>query len=82
MAEAKLDQSKLRGIGTDGASTKKNGWLHALRTLSSAISVHCAAHRLNLASSQASNSVPRVKNFVSFVSSLIFSTIVQLELLD
>ena len=25
MAEAKLDQSKLRGIGTDGASTKKLG---------------------------------------------------------
>ena len=77
MAEAKLKKSKLRDIGTEYASTTiacNNRIATHLKSLEpSAISVYCAANRLNLASSQASNSVPYVKNFItSFVSFFIF----------
>ena len=81
MTEAKLEISKLRGIGTDGASTMigcRNGVVTRLKSLApSAISVHCAAHRLNLASSHAGVSVPYVKTTQSSGSLLIFSTTVQ-----
>lgn len=74
MTEAELDMSKLRGIGTDGASTMigcKNGVVTRLKSLvPSAIGVHCAAHRLNLASSQASVSVPYVKKFHTILRQL------------
>ena len=74
ITEAKLEKSKLRGIGTDGASTMigcRNGVVTRLKNLvPSAISVHCAAHRLNLASSQASNSVPYVKKFHNIIRQL------------
>lgn len=63
MTEAKLEISKLQGIGTDGASTVigcKN-WVvtHFKNLVPSAVvcTVHWrAAYKLNLASSQASNS--------------------------
>ena len=62
-----LDMRKMRGIGTDGAATmigKHNGVVTRLRAITpTAISVHCAAHRLNLASSQAANAIPYVKKF-------------------
>lgn len=64
---AKIDMAKMRGIGTDGAATmvgRHNGVVAQLRvTTPSAIGVHCAAHRLNLASSQAGDFVPYVKKF-------------------
>ena len=56
-AQMGLDMRKMRGIGTDGAATmigKHNGVVTRLKDITpTAISVHCAAHRLNLASSQA-----------------------------
>ena len=53
--DIKLDMKKIRGIGTDGQS---------------AIGVHCAAHRLNLASSQAGDVVPYVKKFNTIIRQL------------
>lgn len=57
--------AKMRGIGTDGAATmigRHNGIVAHLKTSTpSAIGVHCAAHHLNLASSQAGDSVSYVK---------------------
>lgn len=59
--------NKLRGIGTDGAATMvgcHNGVVARLKvTTPSAIGVHCAAHRVNLASTQAAIVVPYVKKF-------------------
>ena len=59
---------KMRGIGTNGAATmigKHNGVDTRLKAIiQTAISVHCAAHRLNLASSQAANGVPYVKKSI------------------
>ena len=64
---AQLDMTKLKGIGTDGAATMIgvcNGVVTRLKAVSpSSIGVHCAAHRLNLAASQAGNAVPYVKKF-------------------
>ena len=55
----------MRGIGTDGAATMAgchNGVVARLERITpSAIGVHCAAHRLNLALSQAGNAVPYIK---------------------
>ena len=55
--EARLDMAKLRGIGTDGAATMTGcctGVIVRLKEMNPcAIGEHCAAHRLNLASSQA-----------------------------
>ena len=74
MDEVKLDKEKLRGIGTDGASTMigcHNGVVARLKALTpSAIGVHCAAHRLNLASVQAGDSIPYIKRFTSIVRQL------------
>ena len=65
---------KIRGIGTDGASTmleSRNGVVAQLdRIRPSAIGVHCAAHTLNLASSQASDAVPYVKKFNTIIRQL------------
>ena len=66
-----LDMRKMRGIGTDGAASmigKHNGSVTRLRAITpTAISVHCAAHRLNLASSHAANAIPYVKKLNSIV---------------
>ena len=63
--DIKLDMKKIKGIGTNGASTMlgcRNGVVAQLKRIRpSAIGVHCAAHRLNLASSQAGDAVPYVK---------------------
>lgn len=76
--EAKISTDKLRGIGTDGASTmigRHNGVVAQLKAVTpSAIGVHCAAHRLNLASSQAGDSIPYIKKFNTI---LLFLIIVQ-----
>ena len=69
--KADLDLNKVRGIGTDGAATMvecRNGVVKRLKVhCPSAIGVHCAAHRLNLASSHAGNSVPFVKQFHTII---------------
>ena len=74
VASAELDMAKMRGIGTDGASTMMgchSGVVARLKTITpSAIGVHCAAHRLNLASSQAGDSVSYVKRFSSILRQL------------
>ena len=74
ISEAQLDTTKLRGIRTDGASTMigcHNGVVACLKeSTPSAISVHCAAHRLNLASSQAGDTIPHVKTFNSILRQL------------
>lgn len=72
--QAKLDMTRLRGIGTDGAATMagcNTGVVVRLKSITpSAIGVHCAAHRLNLASSQAGDSVRYVKQFKSVLRQL------------
>ena len=65
---------KMRGIGTDEAATMAgchNGVVARLKRITpSAIGVHCAAHRLNLASSQAGDAIPYVKKFNSILRQL------------
>lgn len=60
---AELDMAKIRVIGTDGAFTMTgchSGFIARLKSITpSATGVHCAAHRLNLASSQAGDSVSK-----------------------
>ena len=72
--DIKHDMKKIRGIGTDGASTMlgcRNGVVAQLKRIRpSAIGVHCAAHRLNLASSQAGDAVPYVKKFNTIIRQL------------
>ena len=65
----------LRGkIGTDGAATvigHHRGVVTRLKAITpSAIGVHCAAHRLNLASTQAGDKVPHIKKFSSVLRQL------------
>ena len=65
ISDAQLDTTKLRGIQTDGASTTR-----LKESTPSAISVHCAAHRLNLASLQAGDTIPYVKTFNNILRKL------------
>ena len=71
---AGLDMAKMRGIGTDGAATMvghHRGVVTRLKAITpSAIGVHCAAHRLNLASTQAGDKVPYIKKFSSVLRQL------------
>ena len=59
--------NKIPETGTDGTSTMmgcRNGVVVQLkRIIPSAIGVHCAAHRLNLALSQAGESIPYINKF-------------------
>ena len=79
---AQLEMAKMRGIGTDGASTmmgRHSGIVACLKAITpSAIGVHCAAHRLKLGTMlhMSENSV------TSFVSSMTSLTIVQFEQWD
>ena len=67
ITKADLNMKHLRGIGTDGAATmtgRRNGVVARLKRITpSALGVHCAAHRLNLASTQAGDAVPYIKKF-------------------
>ena len=60
-----LDYHKLIGQGYDGAATfagERNGVQKRMRTLAAhSFYIHCACHRLQLASMQAANSVPEIK---------------------
>ena len=84
--QASLDMSKLRGIGTDGAVTMvgcRTGVVTRLQAIqSSAIGVHCAAHRLNLASSQVGDNVQYIKQFKSILCQLFDSSAVRMAGLD
>lgn len=75
LTNAKFEISKLGDIGTDGASTIivcRNGVVTCLKSLApSAISVHCAAHRLNLTSSHASVSLSYVGKFHAILRQLL-----------
>ena len=66
-----LDMSKLRSIGTDGAATMVGcctGVVTRLQPIQpSVIGVHCAAHRPNLASSQAGDNVQYIKHLKSIL---------------
>ena len=72
--KAQIDVSKLRGIGTDGAATMigcHSGVVTRLKEIApSAVGVHCAAHRLNLASTHAANAIPYVKKFNQIIHQL------------
>ena len=72
--KAGFDMDKLRGVGTDGAATMlgcKSGVVVRLKEQTpTLIGVHCAAHRLNLASSQAADKVGYVKKFHSILRQL------------
>ena len=72
--QACLDMGNLRGIGTDGAPTmvgSQTGVVTRLQAIQpSAIGVHCAAHGLNLPSSQAGDKVSYIKNFKSILRQL------------
>ncbi|XP_006813061.1 zinc finger protein 862-like [Saccoglossus kowalevskii] len=72
--ENELDYEKLVGVGTDGAAVmtgKRSGVVKRLQEIATtAIGIHCCAHRLQLASSQAANAVPYVKKFVSILRQL------------
>ena len=74
LERAGLDMTKLRGIGADGAATMRGcGTCVVVRLKQitpSAIGVHCAAHRLNLASSQAADKVQYVKKFQNILRQL------------
>ena len=74
--QMKLDMQKMWGIGTNGAATmigKHNGVVARLKAITpTAISVHYAAHRLNLASSQAANAIPYEKKFNTILRQIFY----------
>ncbi len=73
-ASVGLDMSSMRGIGTDGDATmlgRQNGVVTSLKAVTpSAIGVHCAAHRLNLASVHAGDAMPYIKKFSNILRQL------------
>ena len=86
MEQASLNTANLRGIGTDGASTMvgcHTGVVTRLQAIQpSAIGVHCAAHRLNLAASQAGDSVQYIKHFKSILRQIFDNSAVRMAGLD
>ena len=68
------DYSCLMGLGTDGAAVmvgRKNGLGVKLKTLNDKlIQVHCVAHRLNLAASQASKGIKYMEDYRQYISTL------------
>ena len=69
-----LDYRKLIGQGYDGAATfagECNGVQKRMRTLAAhSFYIHCASHRLQLASMQAANSVPEIKKMFGTMGNL------------
>ncbi|KAF7219382.1 zinc finger protein 862-like [Nothobranchius furzeri] len=68
LTEKKLDGKKLAAVCTDGAAVMtgcRQGVIKKLRELYNPdlVGIHCTAHRLALAASDAANSVPQVKRF-------------------
>ena len=71
-----IDISKCLGFGSDGGAVmvgKDNGVAaHVKRESPHCISVHCMAHRLNLATSQASNNIEYLKSVEKTLSDLYY----------
>lgn len=66
--------SSLIGLGTDGASVMtgcRNGVGVKLKILNNKmVQVHCVAHRLNLAASQASKEIPYMEDYRRYIQIL------------
>lgn len=76
LAEEKIDMKKVYGFGSDGASVMV-GKSHSVSALMKnenphCVNVHCMAHRLNLATSQASKHIPYMKEVEKILSDLYF----------
>ena len=76
LTEEKIDMGKIYGFGSDGASVMV-GKLHSVSALTRkenphCVNVHCMAHRLNLATSQASKHIPYMKEVEKTLSDLYF----------
>lgn len=76
LTEEGLELNKLRGFGSDGASVMV-GRHHGVATrvkekTPHCISIHCMAHRFNLATCQASNNIPYMKYFEKTLSDLYY----------
>ena len=71
-----FDIGDVSSFGSDGASVmtgRKNGVAGRLQRLNcNLISIHCIAHRLALATSQASESIPYLRRFKAILSSLFY----------
>lgn len=75
--EAKgVDTETLTALGSDGASVmtgKKNGVIALFKSKNDKIiQVHCLAHRLNLATSQAADKVKAMKEFQELLTSIFY----------
>ncbi|KAJ8023492.1 hypothetical protein HOLleu_35949 [Holothuria leucospilota] len=72
--KAGIDMQRMRGVGTDGASVmtgRKRGVVKRLKDdVPCLIGIHCTAHRLNLASSQAAKCVKDVDQFENILRQL------------
>ena len=69
--QVSLDMAKLRGIGAATMVGSRTGVVTRLQAIQpSAVGVHFAAHRLNLASSQAGDHVQYIKHFKSIFRQL------------
>ena len=69
-----LEYCKLIGQGYDGAATfarESNGVQKRMRTLAAhSFYIHCACHRLQLASMQAANSAPEIKKMFETMANI------------
>ena len=67
-----IPTAKIVGYGSDGASVmveNRDGVDTCLKRLNNNIvSIHCAAHRLSLAASQAANGIPHMKRFKAVIT--------------
>lgn len=76
LQENNMDISQVSSFGSDGASVmtgRHEGVAARLRRLNgSIISIHCVAHRLALATSQASSNVPYLSRFKELLSNLFY----------
>ncbi|XP_069110144.1 zinc finger protein 862-like [Argopecten irradians] len=72
--ENELPLNKLIGMGSDGASVmvgRKTGVATQLKTVNpELINIHCVAHRLALASAQATDNIPYLRKFKDIMQQL------------
>ena len=72
--EYNIDISKVMGFGSDGAAVmvgEKSGVSTRLKEANSKlVSVHCAAHRLSLATSQSADAIPQLKRMKSIINAI------------
>ena len=76
LKEKAIDLKKVVGVGTDGAANmagKRSGLIARLKEKNPHLTGHhCTAHRLNLASSQASEAVPYLKKLKAILKQLFY----------